>query len=269
MDGEVRFAVGLFRGTAAYYDRYRLPYPDVMIEDLARRSHVPGRGRLLDLACGTGQLAFALRRWFGEVWAVDAEPDMVDLVRRKAGDAGDVRAVVSSAETLTAEPEHFELAVVGNAFHRLDRDVAAGRLFGWLQAGGHLALCWSATPWTGEQDWQQALAATLDRWRTALGAQERIPAGWEQVRQRRPDAQVLTDAGFELAGEYEFTAGHRWSVTELAGFVRSTSFLPATVLGDQAAAFDADLAVSLGPHSSDGTFPQAVGFGYELARKPA
>src|SRR5579875_1936336 len=149
MDGEVRFAVGLFRGTAAYYDRYRLPYPDVMIEDLARRSHVPGRGRLLDLACGTGQLAFALRRWFGEVWAVDAEPDMVDLVRRKAGDAGDVRAVVSSAETLTAEPEHFELAVVGNAFHRLDRDVAAGRLFGWLQAGGHLALCWSATPWTG------------------------------------------------------------------------------------------------------------------------
>src|SRR5579859_284593 len=273
MDDEVRFAAGLFRGTAGYYDRYRLPYPDAMAEDLARRARVSGHGRLLDLACGTGQLAFALRRWFGEVWAVDSEPDMVDLVRAKAAAAGpggdDVRPIVSSAETLHAEPGYFELAVVGNAFHRLDRDVAAGRLLGWLRPGGHLALCWSASPWIGGQDWQQALEATLDRWRTTLGAQQRIPAGWEQARQRRPDAQVLSDAGFELAGQYEFTVGHRWSLAEIAGYIRSTSFLPATVLGDQAAAFDADLAASLGPHSSGGAFPQTVSFVYELARKPA
>src|SRR5690349_8626147 len=58
MDDEVRFAVSLLRGTAEYYDRYRLPYPEAMVGDLARRAQVPGRGRLLDLACGTGQLAF-------------------------------------------------------------------------------------------------------------------------------------------------------------------------------------------------------------------
>jgi len=268
---EVRFAVGLFRGTAGYYDRYRLPYPDAMVGDLARRARVSGRGRLLDLACGTGQLAFALRRWFGAVWAVDSEPDMVDLVRGKAAGAGagDVRPIVSSAETLHAEPRYFELAVVGNAFHRLGRDAVASRLLGWLRPGGHLALCWSATPWTGGQDWQRALEATLDRWRTTLGAQQRIPAGWEQARQRRPDARVLSDAGFELAGEHEFTVGHRWSLAEIAGYIRSTSFLPATVLGGQAAAFDADLAASLGPHSSGGAFPQTVSFVYELARKPA
>ena len=258
MDDEVRFAAGLFRGTAGYYDRYRLPYPDAMVGDLARRARVSGRGRLLDLACGTGQLAFALRRWFGEVWAVDSEPDMVDLVRGKAAaaGAGDVRPIVSSAETLHAEPGYFELAVVGNAFHRLDRDVAAGRLLGWLRPGGHLALCWSATPWTGGQDWQRALEATLDRWRTTLGAQQRIPAGWEQVRQRRPDAQVLSDAGFELAGQPRV---HRRPPLEPGGdrrIVRSTSFLPATVLGGQAAAFDADLAATLGPHSTRGAFPR-------------
>ena len=37
----------------------------------------------------------------------------------------------------------------------------------------------------------------------------------------------------------------------------------------QAAAFDADLAASLGPYSSRGAFPQTVSFVYELARKPA
>ena len=51
MDDEVRFAAGLYRGTAVYYDRYRLPYPEPMIEDLARTARVSGRGRLLDLAC--------------------------------------------------------------------------------------------------------------------------------------------------------------------------------------------------------------------------
>jgi SAM-dependent methyltransferase len=271
VDDEVRFAADLYRGSAGFYDRCRLPYPEAMITDLVLRAEVSGRGRLLDLACGTGQLAFPLRRWFSEVWAVDQERDMVELVRAKAaaGGAGDVRPIVSSAETLHAEPEYFELAVIGNAFHRLDRDLVADRILGWLKPGGHLALCWSSSPWVGAEEWQRALAAALDRWKVALGAEGRVPAGWDLARQRRPDPQVLSDAGFEVAGRHEFTIEHRWSPQELAGHIRSTSFLPAAILGDQAAALDADLAARLGPHSNRGAFTETVRFAYELARKPA
>jgi ubiquinone/menaquinone biosynthesis C-methylase UbiE len=126
---EVRFAADLYRGTAAAYELYRLPYPAVMTADLVRCAQVSGCGRLLDLACGTGQLAFPLRGWFAEVWAVDQEPDMVEAVRVKAATAGawNLRPVVSSAETLGAQPEYFELAVIGNAFHRLDLGLAPAR----------------------------------------------------------------------------------------------------------------------------------------------
>jgi SAM-dependent methyltransferase len=241
-----------------------------MTADLARLAQVSGRGRLLDLACGTGQLAFPLRHWFAEVWAVDQEPDMVEIVRAKAAAAegADFRLAVSSAETLAAPPGYFELAVIGNAFHRLDRDLAASRIFSWLQPGGHLALCWSSQPWDGEQSWQRALAAALDRWKAALGAGHRIPAGWEEARSCRPDSEVLCDAGFDLAGSHELVIEHRWALPELAGLIRSTSFLPAAVLGDQAAAFDADLAASLSRHGHDGAFTGTVSFIYELARKP-
>ena len=268
MTDQVRFAADLFRGSAGYYDRYRLPYPDAMLSDLVRRAGVSGRGRLLDLACGTGQLAFPLRAWFSRVWAVDQEPDMVDMVRAKAATAGavNVRPLVSGAETLEAEPGYFELVVIGNAFHRLRRDLVARRVRGWLRPGGCVALCWSSGPSAGAEGWQRALAATVDRWRAALCAQDRVPAGWDVARQRRPDSEVLADAGFEVAGRHEFTAGHRWSLPELAGYVRSTSVLPA--LGDQAAAFEADLAASLGPFGDEGSFTQTVSFAYELGLKP-
>jgi hypothetical protein len=97
--------------------------------------------------------------------------------------------------------------------------------------------------------------------------QGRVPAGWDLPRQRRPDSRVLSDTGFEAAVRREFALEHRWSLPELAGYVRSTSVLPAAVLGEQAEAFDADLAATIGPYCHDGTVTQTVSFAYELARK--
>jgi SAM-dependent methyltransferase len=270
MSNEPRFAADLYQGTAGHYDRYRLPYPEAMIAHLIQRARVSGDGRLLDLACGTGQLAFPLRQWFSEVWAVDREPDMVHVVRAKAEalGAGNIRPVVADAETLDAQPGSFELAVIGNAFHRLDRDLVATRLLGWLQPGGCVGLCWSLGPNVGGEEWQRALAATLNRWRAAMGVTDRVPANWDEPRRLRPDHQVLADAGFAVAGHEEFAVEHRWRLPELAGFIRSTSFLPAAVLGDQGAAFDADLEAALGPFAEDGAFTETVSFAYDLARTP-
>ena len=270
MGNEPRFAADLYQGAAGHYDRYRLPYPGAMTGDLVQRAGVSGDGRLLDLACGTGQLAFPLRQWFSEVWAVDREPDMVDVVRAKAeaAGAGNIRPVVADAETLGAQPGYFELAVIGNAFHRLDRDLVAARLLRWLRPGGCVALCWSYGPHQGGEQWQRALAAMLDRWRAARGAEDRVPANWDEPRRLRPDHEVLADAGFGVTLHQEFAVEHRWRLPELAGFIRSTSFLPPSVLGGQEAAFDADLAVALGPFAKDGAFSETVSFAYDLARKP-
>jgi hypothetical protein len=80
---------------------------------------------------------------------------------------------------------------------------------------------------------------------------------------------VLTEAGLEPAGRREFPVEHRWSPAGLAGYARSTSFLPAAVLGDHAAAFEADLAGRLGPHAAGGVFTEISSAACELARKPA
>jgi SAM-dependent methyltransferase len=275
MSDEVSFAPGLYRGTAGYYDRFRLPYPGTLVDDLTCRTGPSGRGRLLDLACGTGQLAFALCGSFTEVWAVDQEPDMIEVVAAKAAaagaagaaGAGHIRPVVSRGEDLDARPGHFELMVIGNAFHRLRRDVVARLAYDWLTPGGFLALCWSSGTQSGPLDWQVAFGDLLRRWQAALGAGGRVPANWDLARKARPDADVLSGAGFAVVGRFEFPVEHRWTLPELAGFARSLSVLPAPVLADHGVAFDAELAAVLGPYASDGVLTESVSFAFELARK--
>src|SRR4029077_8195344 len=81
---------GLYLGTARAYDQFRPPYPAELIADLSARTGADGGGRLLDLACGTGQVAFALSPGFAEVWALDQEPGMIVVAREKAARSGGV-----------------------------------------------------------------------------------------------------------------------------------------------------------------------------------
>ncbi|MFF4135495.1 class I SAM-dependent methyltransferase [Streptomyces mirabilis] len=205
-----------------------------------------------------------------EVRCVDAEPDMTEVVRAKAIAVGatHIRAITVGAEDLPAGPDSFESIVIGNAFHRLRRAAVAGLAQTWLRPGGCLALCWPASPWAGSRDWQRALAGVLRTGRNVLGAAGRVPPGWDRPRQRDPDHDVVSRAGFEPAGRHEFSVEHHWTIRELAGHIRSTSFLPPPVLGDHAAAFDADLTAELGRHTADDRLTETVGFAYELARKP-
>src|SRR5580658_6488826 len=78
------YPVDAFAGTAAYYLRYRVPYPGALISDLLERAATTGSGKLLDLACGPGRLTFALASSFREVWAVDLEPEMISAGQQAA-----------------------------------------------------------------------------------------------------------------------------------------------------------------------------------------
>ena len=268
--GWIQFDPDLYRGAAGYYDRFRIPYPQAMLDELVSVVDLSGRGRLIDLACGTGQIAFALAEEFAEVWAVDQEPDMIEVVRDKAraAGAGHVRAVVARAEELDAPPGAFELVVIGNAFHRPRREVVAANAHRWLKPNGHVALVWSTGPWAGDADWQRAMSGVLEGWRTKVGAHALVPAGWDQVRRERPDMHVLTAAGFHAVRSARFLSDHEWTAEELIGFVYSTSALPKAVLGTHAQTFESELRSELGSYAIGNKLRETIDFAYEIARRP-
>ncbi len=265
------FRRDLYRGAARHYDRFRLTYPPALVDDLLARAGVKGARRILDLACGTGQISFAMHRHFDDVWAVDQEEDMISVGREKAEKLAvhNIRFVTSSAEELLAPEESFDLVAIGNAFQRLRRDAVAASARRWLRPGRSLALLWSEPPWHGGAPWQLAMSATFDRWLTKLNAHDRVPAGWEQARAERPDREVLEGAGFEWCGSYQFPITHQWTPEALVGFVHSASFLSSEVLSDLADEFEDDLRRELASGDPTGQFSQTIDFAYELARRPA
>lgn len=266
--GELRYDRDLFKGTAEHYDRFRPPYPPVMLDELRARVPLDAGSRLLDLACGTGQVAFALAAAVSEVWAVDREAELIEVGRGKARRLG-----VTNIEWIAADAEDvalrgvFDLVVIGNAFHRLDRDAVARRLIPHLAEGGCVALLWGESPWSGDRPWQRALEETLQRWRDALGARDRVPDGWQAAMERDPHEHVLRRAGLAYEGRSEVPVVERWTVESLLGFVSTTSFLNRAVLGHHAAAFERDLRARLLACRADGAFEQDATFAYELARR--
>jgi SAM-dependent methyltransferase len=230
--GESEFRTDLYRGTAPSYDRFRPPYPDTLLDDLRTRLPVSGRGRLLDLACGTGQIAIPMARYFAEVVAVDQERESIEYGQSKAQSLAvpNIAWINGTAEGVELEGP-FELIAVGDAFHRLNRHLVAQRMFSWLPPEGCVALLWGSTPWHGDLPWQRAMAERFEEWTRRMDATDRVPAGWEEAMAREPHEQILRQAGFEYVGLLEFPAQQTWDARSLCGFVYSTSFLSQEVLG--------------------------------------
>lgn len=264
-----QFRPDLYRGAASYYDRFRVPYPPGLIDDLAQRTGADGEGRLLDLACGPGLISFAMYGRFREVWAVDQEPDMISIARHKAAAAGidSIQFLTSAAEDLPAPENSFDLVAIGNAFHRMRREAVAARACRWLRPHQFIALLWGGSPWEGQAPWQLAMSATMDRWMTRAQAHDRIPRRYGEAREQRPDLAILCDSGFQLTGSYRFPTVWQWTPETLIGFAYSTSVLSRVALGGLAPAFEEDLRHQVYACEPSGMLRQTIDFAYELARR--
>lgn len=269
MAGSPAFRRDLYAATAADYDRHRPRYPPALIDRLAGLVPLDRTSRVLDLACGTGQIAFALAPVAGSVLAVDQEAGSVAFGRARAASQGvtNVGWLAARAEALPLR-RPVDLVAIGNAFHRLDRPAAAAEAARLVRRGGVVALVWGDVPTTGDRAWQAAYREVLDRWRSATGADDRIPAGWRAAIEREPHDAVLTRAGLRPEGRTEVTTPHRWTVESLAGFAYSTSYLGRSVLGPQAGAFEADLRDALLAVDPAGEFHQDLSYAADLARRP-
>jgi ubiquinone/menaquinone biosynthesis C-methylase UbiE len=111
--------------------------------------HLPERrGRVLDVGCGTGLLAFALSKKFEAVTAIDISGPMLDIARRKRA-AANVEYRLADANRLALEKK-FDAIVSHTAFHHLENiPETLSQLKAALAPGGRLILIDIVNRWPG------------------------------------------------------------------------------------------------------------------------
>ena len=79
---------GLFAGNVAFYERYRLGYPDRLLQRVVALAGLKPGDSVLDLGTGTGMLAIPFARMGLRVTALDPEPAMLAAARAAAQASG-------------------------------------------------------------------------------------------------------------------------------------------------------------------------------------
>ncbi|MFE4355732.1 class I SAM-dependent methyltransferase [Kitasatospora sp. NPDC056800] len=252
----------LFAGTAAHYTRGRLPYAPGLAEALAGALGLDGRGRLLDVGCGPGTLALGLAHLFDEVVGVDPDAGMIAEARRVGAEEPKATWVRARAEELPPGLGTFTLAVFGQSFHWMDRDLVAATVRRMLRPGGALAhvsdLKGEPRPTEGLPHPPVPYAAIDGLVRRYLGPVRRAGQGLLPHGTPGDEAAVLARAGFAGPQRIVVPGGRpleRTADDAVAG-VFALSFSAPHLFAERRPAFEADLRRLLARTSPSGLFSE-------------
>ncbi|GAA2728399.1 class I SAM-dependent methyltransferase [Cellulomonas aerilata] len=158
----------VFGRHAEDYDRWRPGYPDAAVDWMLPA----GAREVADVGAGTGKLTGALLARGLHVDAVEPDPDMLAVLRRRHPAA---HAHLAGAQALPLADAGVDAVLVASAWHWFPAGQAVAEVRRVLPPGGRLAVAWNGpTPtvggWTselaaldpdrGRKDWTGRLRAT-------------------------------------------------------------------------------------------------------------
>jgi SAM-dependent methyltransferase len=247
-------APSLFQGAANYYSKYRPGYPDSVFDYLIGRFALGSGTYILDLGCGTGQVAIPFAERGIPVNAVDPDTDMLcEGIRVEAG-----RGVLGvcwrhgddgSLEKLFLPP--LTLCVMGASFHWTNRDTLLHKLEQLLiPTGAIIFLDGGVSVWDGLNDWQIATREVIIEF---LGPQRRAGSTTYSHPEDRHEI-VLARSAFRHVEQVSFDAKRTYSIEDIVGQQLSSSYASPAQLGPNVEKFKNVLRDRLAPLTSTGFF---------------
>ena len=258
----------MFSAAAGYYTGYRKPYPEKLF-DLVRSSfNLDGSGDLLDVGCGTGQVAVPMSGDFATVLGVDISTEMIASARDRALAVGisNVEFSVMAGEEIGSFSGLSDLITFGSALHWMDISKTLELAAGLLRPGGGIALLDMRSIWGGTTDWEQAVVQVVQKW---MGTERKAGSSTFQAS---TNPKVSYEDALESAGLGVFDSGsietsYMVDIPFIIGHLYTTSYCNKDLLGRDAPMFEQELAVALEDIRPDGQFEWTPRAGYIFARK--
>jgi ubiquinone/menaquinone biosynthesis C-methylase UbiE len=257
------FETRRFQTAAAHYLRGRPPYPDQLIARVAQLIPLDRDSRLLDLGCGPGQLALAFAPRVGEVVAMDPEPIMLGMAQEAAKLQPNVRIVQGGSTDLGPELGRLDAAVIGRAFHWMDREQTLADLDALIEPDGAVVLVGETYPELPENARIRAFRTFMQDW----------SAGDESHVIRRgtpytPHASVLLASPFSRLERIEVIVRNPLSREVMVDRILSFSSTSRARLGERADAMLAELQARMAEWEASGPMEEVLASEALIAWRP-
>jgi SAM-dependent methyltransferase len=144
------------------YREYLEPYLEPFFRRVAEVIPLTGREDLLDLGCGSGELALGFAPFVRTLTGLDLEQPMLEETAKNARAMGrEIRLVHSDVEQAPTDLGQFHLITIGRAHWFMHTAACLARLERWLMTGGRIVLC---RPVPDQAEWHRAYLAVRNKW---------------------------------------------------------------------------------------------------------
>ena len=262
----IDYGKNLFEGTAKYYSQYRPLYPSSLIRFLIKRFSLEGKGKMLDLGSGTGQLTFRFSDWFEKIIAIDTDPEMVMEARHLCEDfrVENIEFINEDLEKYKNRTnEIFEFVTIAKAFHWLNREETLETLYNMISDQGGIAIIDNYSPNNELLTWQEKVNQVVREWY----GKERRAGDSTYSHPKLSHQEVVLNSKFNLEVHRLPTHEQVWSVESIIGNIYSTSYGAKRFLGDNIKLFERHLTEELLAINEAGVFKEEVNLTVILALK--
>ena len=263
---------GFFCGKAGYYARYRRGYPAAVFDTIVSRFSLTPGSAILDLGCGTGNVAIPLAQRGLKVYAVDPDPEMREAGRQRA-EAGHIHGISwmagSDATVTTLGLPLFQLCTMGLSFQWMERPNVLRALDTLIEPGGGVACISRSDGFFSHlhEGWGRAVKEVLE---------EMLGDSWDysgRLKKKLNDEkdrheEVFVQSPFSSIEVFAFPVRENLSVDEIVGHQLSTSYIDPVLLWERNAEFCDRLAKRLLAIEPSGTFSSEAAVQLIIARRP-
>lgn len=257
----------LFKGTSQYYSKFRLGYPDKFFAHLINKFSLDGNGRLLDLGCGTGQIAIPLSSSFKDVVAIDASSDMIKEAKISSAKVGatNIKYVTTESEKLPSlNIGTFDMVIIGNAFHHFDRQNVLNFLDKIINSNGVIIIVGSGeTLQNNKTEWKKIMKPIIKKY---VGKKQQVKNALDN-KALLGDEEILASSPFGNVEKYQLPYTINWSINSILGHLYSTSYCSKNVLKDKKKVFENELRKKLLEYEPSGIIKEEVILFAYLAKK--